>query len=304
MRPSCFKYTAITFLTALFLTGGNIVAQETTVENYKMSFALTTLKSYDNSREFEVKFEGKNKKDRKDKIPIYDAEIKFFNTLNDTLVLLGKAKTNKEGISEIIVPEGYNYLIDELGFINIKAVFEGGENMDDEEDEVSVKDLILELDLQEIDSVKTVLVNAFAIDSLGTKSPVVETDVIISVGGMLSKMRVEEGYIENGHFEYEFPDDIPGDVNGDITVYAMIEDHDEFANVIQKKTINWGTFNTLVVKKRNTLWSEAAPIWMYIVLTILLAGVWINYGYSIFNLFKIRKEGRDLNTKSLENKKG
>ena len=128
-------------------------------------------------------------------------------------------------------------------------------------------------------------------DSLGLKSPVEEADIVISVGGMLSKMKLEEGSIDNGEFEYEFPVDIPGDVNRDITVYALILEHDEFGNVIQKKTIQWGTFNTHVVEETNTLWSEAAPIWMYIVLSILLGGVWINYGYSIFNLLKIREEG-------------
>lgn len=293
MKLSCSKYTAIIFfLTLIIVTSGNIFAQETTVDNYKMGFTLSTVKSTDNSRQFEVQFEGKNKKDRKDKVPIYDAEIKFFNTLNDTERLLGSSKTSKEGVSKITIAEDYKYLVDETGTINVKAVFEGGENMDEESEEVSFKDLILELDLQEIDSVKTVFVKAFTRDSLGVKSPVVEADIVISVGGMLSKMKLEEGSIDNGEFEYEFPVDIPGDVNRDITVYALIVDHDEFGNVIQKKTINWGTFDTLIVEKTNTLWSEAAPIWMYIVLSILLGGVWINYGYSIFNLFKIREEGK------------
>ncbi len=48
----------------------------------------------------------------------------------------------------------------------------------------------------------------------------------------------------------------------------------------------------------NTLWSEAAPIWMYIVLTILLVGVWANYAYTIKNLFSISKEGKELEMKT------
>ena len=111
---------------------------------------------------------------------------------------------------------------------------------------------------------------------------------------MFSKMIIEEGYIEDGTFEFEFPTDIPGDVNGDITVYAMIEDHDEFGNVIQKETVNWGTFNKLAKNDKYALWARLAPIWMYVVLTIMLLGVWANYIYTIINLYRIKKDGVDL----------
>ena len=108
-------------------------------------------------------------------------------------------------------------------------------------------------------------------------------------------MPIEEGEIENGEFEYEFPTDIPGDDDGDLTVVVSIEDHDDFGNLIQEKSVNWGIHKTVPVKKvKNTLWSESAPLWMYIVLTILLVGVWANYIYTIVNLFRIKKEGSDL----------
>lgn len=175
--------------------------------------------------------------------------------------------------------------------------------MDEQSEELRVKDLVLELNLEEIDSVKTALVKAFTLDSLGAKTPVEEADIYIAVEGMLSKMKLEAGSIDAGEFEYEFPTDLPGDMNGDLIVYAMIEDHEEYGNVIQKQVINWGVFNSQEVNSSNTLWSEAAPIWMYVVLTILLVGVWMNYGYSIYNLFMIRKEGRDLETEIIEEKK-
>ena len=138
------------------------------------------------------------------------------------------------------------------------------------------------------------MVKAFTIDSLGVKIPLEEADLIISVGGMISKMKLEEGTIEEGEFEFEFPTNIPGDENGDIMVYSIIEDNDDFGNLIQQKSINWGTFKTETIKDGNTLWSEAAPIWMYIVLTILLVGVWANYVYTAVNLFQIKKEGKEL----------
>ena len=52
------------------------------------------------------------------------------------------------------------YLTDEDGYINLTARFEGTDALDAEEEEILVRDLILELNLEEIDSVKTIFVKA------------------------------------------------------------------------------------------------------------------------------------------------
>lgn len=293
MKINILKYKLITSFIIALLFSFNGFAQEEDASNYRMRFKFKTVKQPDNSRLLEVSFIGQNKKDRKDKVPVFDAEIKFYNEAN----LLGTAKTSKEGIAQLTVPENHNYTTDEDEYINFIAKFEGSDGLDEEEDEIQVKDLYLELNLEEIDSVKTVLVKAFTIDSLGVEIPLEEADIVISVNGMISKMKLEEGTIEDGEFEFEFPTDIPGDANGDIIVYSIISDNDDFGNIIQQKSINWGTFKTASIEEGNKLWSEAAPIWMYIVLTILLVGVWANYVYTAVNLFNIKKEGKELELK-------
>lgn len=297
MKTAFFRYSVFVILVAL-ISHTTSFAQEPDVNNYKMLYSLKTVKQHDNSRLLEVSFIARNKEDRKDKVPVFDAEIKFYNILNDEAVLLGTSKTSKEGIASITLPENHQYLTDNEGNINLKAHFEGSDVLDEEEEILSVKVLHLELDLKEIDSVKTVLVNAFTLDSLGDKLPVKRMDVIISVNGMLSKMKVEEGTIRRGTFEFEIPTDIPGDADGNFTVYAIVDDHDEFGNVIQQKSVNWGVFSKQEITESNTLWTDVAPIWMYIVLTILLVGVWANYVYTIINLFSIKKEGKKLELKA------
>lgn len=276
----------------------NAQSQEVDLSNYRIRFNCNTIKQPDNTRILEASFIAANKEDRKDRVPVYEAEIKFFNVWEDEEVLLGVSKTSKDGVAQITIPKDHDYLVDSEGKINFKAIFEGSDGLDGEEEEISVQDLNLELNLIEKDSVKTAVVKAYTLDSLGVKLPLEEADVFISVGGMLSKMNVNEGTIENGVYEFEMPTDIPGDINGDLVVYTSIEDHDEFGNVIQKKIVNWGVFNKQIKVENNTLWSEAAPIWMYAVLTILLVGVWANYVYTIINLFKIRKEGTELAIKT------
>ena len=295
MKINLFKHTYIQaiLIALLFSVNGN--SQENDASNYNMSFDFKTVKQHDNSRLLEASFMGKNKEDRKDVIPMFDAEIKFFNVLNEEEVLLGTSKTTQEGIAQITLPENQKYLTDVDGNINLIARFDGNDIIEESSAELIVRNIYLELKLVEIDSVKTVLVTAFTLDNLGDKIPLEEEiDIVLYVQGMLSKMKIAEGSISEGAYEFEFPTDLPGDANGDLTVFSIIEDHEEFGTVIQKSNIKWGVFQNQIKKTKNTLWSSAAPIWMYVVLTILLVGVWANYIYTILNLFKIKKEGQDL----------
>ena len=289
MKAGLLKYSVCILLVGLMFNLRSY-AQETDISNYRMNFKFNTIKQPDNSRLLEVNFFGFNKKDRKDKIPVFDAEIKFYNILNEEEVLLGSSKTSKDGIAKFVVPENQNYLIDSEGNITLKAHFEGTDALDEEEEEITVKNIFLDLNLEVIDSVKTVSLKAFVIDSLGTKNPVGESDVMFYVEGMLSKMNINEGTISDGEYEFTFETDLPGDIDGNITIMAVIEDNDDFGNVTQKKSVGWGVLNKKNVTAENyKLWSKAGPIWMYIVLSVLLIGVWANYIYTIINLYKISK---------------
>jgi hypothetical protein len=286
------------FVTLAFLINVKSVAQEdVNLKDYRIRFGLSTTKQADNSRILEVSFIAANKKDRKDRVPIYDADINFFNVTEDEDISLGTVKTDKEGVAKLTIPANQTYVKDAEGYINFKAVFEGTDAMDSEEDDLAVRDVFLELNLEEIDSVKTVMLNAYVLDSLQTKVPINETEIVFSIGGMLSKMPIKREYISDSDYEFEFPENISGDKNGNVDVFASIIDSDEYGNVVQKKNIDWG-INKQITVETNQLWSDAAPIWMYIVLSILLIGVWANYAYSIKNLFNIKKEGNELELKS------
>ncbi|MBL4561874.1 MAG: hypothetical protein JKX79_12915, partial [Labilibaculum sp.] len=266
-----FKFSVIAILIGLF-TQTNIIAQDNEVKNFKMLYKFSTTKQADNTRLLEVSFIARHKKNRKNKVPVFEAKINFYNISGEENILLGTVKTDKKGFARLILPKNQSYAKDIDGYINLKAVFEKTEAIKSYKKSVAIKDLILDLSLKEIDSVKTVILKAYTLDSLKTKIPVIEADVIFSIGGMISNMPIEEATIEDGEYKFEFPTNIPGDVNGDIDVFVSIEDHDDFGNVIQKKNVHWGTFNKQLKNDSNTLWSVAAPIWMYIVLSILLIG--------------------------------
>jgi len=290
MKSIKYKYSIITSLLIAFLINFNGFSQELDASNYKMRLSLSSSKQDDNSRILEVSFIGQNKEDRKDKLPVFDAQIKFYNQDN----LLGEAKTSNEGIAQFTIPDGQNYITDADGYINFSAKFEGSDAIDEDDDDIQIKDLFLELNLTEVDTVKTVLVRGFTKDSMGVETPLEGVTVSVSIGGMFSKMKMEEVIIEDGEFEFEFPTDIPGDVNGDLTVYATVQNSDDYGTVVKSESVNWGVFEKNMASEDNQLWSAAAPIWMYVVLSILLLGVWANYLYTVIFLFRIKKEGKEI----------
>lgn len=285
------RYNTYFVITLLIGLVSNVsFAQDFNLKDYRVKFGLSTAKQADGSRLMKVDFVGTNKKDRKDKLPVFDANINFYNVLGDEEIALGSAKTNKEGTATFIANKEQTYLKDSLGFINLKAVFEGSGQLKAKDDAIAVKDLVMDLNLEVVDSIKTVSVKTYTLDSLNNKTPE-NPYIIVAVKGLISNMPIKDGATKKGNFEFEFPENIKGDAQGHVTVIAKIEDSDEFGTVYQQQNVKWGTISQQEETNTNQLWSKAAPIWMYVVLTILLVGVWANYAYTIANLFKIKKEG-------------
>ncbi|MDO9594425.1 MAG: hypothetical protein Q7J19_05475 [Lutibacter sp.] len=301
MKSNLYNHTFFISIIAALLICTNGIAQQIDLSNYSMRFVFKTVKQADNARLLEVSFIGFNDEDRKDKIPVFGAEIQFLNVLNDEEILLGSSKTSKEGTAQLILLENQKYATDEDGYINLKARFNSTDALSEEEAEIMVKDLHLDLNLSEIDSVKTVTLTAFTINSLGDKIPVSDLDVIINLNTMLSKMNINEGSIIDGTYTFEMTESFAGNPKGELTISTIIEDNDEYGNIIQEKTVQWGTITKQIKADENKLWTKAAPIWMYVVLTILLLGVYINFIYTIVNLVKIKREGDNIKTEPKKN---
>lgn len=290
------SYTISLIVILLFCFNG--ISQEFDAENYRMLFNLKTVKQHDNSRLLEASFNARNNADTKNIMPVFEAKIDFYTILGNEEILLGSSKTSKEGVAKLILPENQKYLKDKEGNINIIARFDGTEALNEENELITFKDVKLELNLIEIEGVRTAVGKVYTVNDLGDEIPV-EADMLLFVNSMFAKMQIGEGSVSDGELEYlfEFPTDLPGDINDKLTVFLMIEDHEEFGNVIQQKSVKWGVIHKHKKDKILTLWSKYAPIWMYVVLTILLLGVWANYIYTIINLFKIKEEGNQFESK-------
>jgi len=162
-------------------------------------------------------------------------------------------------------------------------------------DSVTLADIEIEMNLELKDSIKTILFQAHEINAKGEKIPV-KTDVVFYVPRTFSKLKIAEASTStDGKGDLEFPEGLPGDSIGNITIIAKIEDNAKYANVEKSQTIAWGVrTNYHIAKFKRALWTTIAPTWMIITLTILLLGVWGHYVFVIFKLFKIRKEGKTM----------
>ena len=281
----------VVILTLLFINMGYAQEDEFKLSDYRIRFGLETKKTTDNSRLLEASFIGQNKKDRKDRLPVHGAEIVFYNQLDDQRVELGKSLTDENGTATLLLSPDQQFLADEEGYIEFIARFNSTEGMKKKEADLKVRDLFLEVTAEEIDSVKTVVVHTFSKDSTGQRIPQDDVDVKVAVRGMLSDFIIEEESTEDGKFEFEFPDDIPGNVDGEFFIVASIEDNEDFGNIEFMKKSDWGVFDDVPQVEKNELWTEAAPIWMYVILTVMLVGVWANYLYTLIKIRKMWKMG-------------
>ena len=66
---------------------------------------------------------------------------------------------------------------------------------------------------------------------------------------------------ENGLAVMEFPNDIPGDSSGVLTIVAKVDDHNDYGTIVKSESINWGTkvdYSTTTYER--SLFGDEAPL--------------------------------------------
>jgi hypothetical protein len=89
---------------------------------------------------------------------------------------------------------------------------------------------------------------------------------------------------------------IPGDMNGNITLVARIEDNDQFGNINISKQVPWGSkFVYQSTYNERALWSRRTrtPIWLLIMAYSVVIAVWGTLIYLIGMIIRIKKLGKD-----------
>ena len=177
---------------------------------------------------------------------------------------------------------------DSNGVTHYRTEFNGTEEYRKASKSLSVKEIELRFETKIVDSLKMITVIGEEKVKDG-RLPIEESDLQILVKRLYSDLPVIEGTMEEGEFEVEFPDNIPGDTNGDLWIIARITDHDDYGNVETRQKITWGKPVSYAIGKRpRALWSRA-PIWMIGVVWVAFLLIWYHYFLAVGKLFKIKK---------------
>ncbi len=97
---------------------------------------------------------------------------------------------------------------------------------------------------------------------------------------------------ENGLAKIEFPKDLPGDADGNITMIVRLLDEEKYPNVSQKQKLNIGK---VTIPKNLTdqraLWNKMSkiPIWLLLTYLGLVLGTWGGIFYIVGQIIKLKK---------------
>lgn len=201
--------------------------------------------------------------------------------------------TDDKGVAIYNLKHESDFLIDKNGLWPFRSVFDGNDTIESGLSELLIRDVTLTMTLTEIDSIKTIGLNAKKMEK-GKEIPVSGDKVTLYIPRMFSLLPIGEATLdESGSAAVEFPASLPGDKEGNVTIIARFEEHAEFGNIERKATLKWGLPPTYIVPAgHRALWTKTAPKWMIYTLSILLSGVWGHYLFALISLIRIRIEAK------------
>jgi len=224
-------------------------------------------------------------------LPMAGMEVLFYKGAVDK-ELISTITTDEKGIARLELDSDM-LAIGSDGKWSFSSEFKGNDTIEAAASELSVKDVILEMTISEVDNNKTIAVSAF-ISEKGNKKPVPEELVKIYVPTMFASLLIGEITLdESGNGTIEFPNDMPGDSTGVLTIISKIEESENFGNVEKLTSMKWGIPKASPGSTTHrALWTKTAPKWMIYTLSVLLAGVWGHYLFAIISLIRIKIDAR------------
>lgn len=225
-------------------------------------------------------------------IPLAGMEISFY-TGTQKKTPIGSVVTDNKGIARLELSNDIKLPFESGGKWAFSSEYKGNDTISTGSSEITIGDVALEMTLSMADSIKTISLNA-SVKENGKNIPVSGEIVKIYVPRMFSLLPIGEVTLdEKGTGSLEFPNDLPGDKDGSLTIISRFEENEKFGNVEKLSQIKWG--KPTVYSEPSThraLWTKTPPMWMIITLSILLAGVWGHYLFALISLIRIKMDAK------------
>jgi hypothetical protein len=282
------KHILLSFLLVLAFTFAG-KAQDTEVEKKAPDLIFTVMRLSDGGYELKSRLVILEKKID---YPVSGAKIDY--TIGaDSLITINGNITDNHGYAYAYIKPGVRIPRDKEGVITAIAAYEGSDVNEAASAEAIFTEARIKLTCEMVDTVKTAKVEAYKINADGSETPLSGETVTVSVQRMFSKLPIGDASLdESGVGTVEFPNDLPGDSTGNLQVIAFMSEHETFGNIESSVQAQWGIPKAKVLVTHRALWTQIAPMWMIVSLTILLIGVWAHYTYVIIQLIYIKIKGK------------
>ena len=224
---------------------------------------------------------------------VSEAEVLLTALVDETTIDLATLQADTAGKVSLYFAEDYVLPQNEDGKTILEAAYEGNDEYRSATNDLEIMDLDLKISFDMEDSVKYLTVLATTKDFEGNDVPAEEVSINIGVRRLYSVLPIDEIETdEDGIGMMEFPNDIPGDAEGNITIVARVDESDDYGTVESISSYNWGLPVDYELKALpRQLFTDEAPLWMIASVFIILLGAWYHFFLSISKLIKLKKEG-------------
>jgi hypothetical protein len=156
----------------------------------------------------------------------------------------------------------------------------------------AMEDAILSISFSEDNDTK--MITTKAVDQSGM--PIEELELYYFVKRTFSLLPIGDPFNstdENGIIEVAFPNDLPGDTEGNVIIVVKILESDLYNDQTLEVSKNWGTPTVLEDPnaEKRSLWAAAAnaPISLIVIVSSMIIAVWYMIFFIIFKLYKISR---------------
>ena len=199
---------------------------------------------------------------------------------------IGDVTTNQEGKATFVIPAKF---VTPIATYSIRI--ENSDTYEDEEEEVTVMDAILEASVEEIDSVYHIKAHFVSTDN----EPLAEQTLQVGLKRLFGSLTIgeDESYEtdEDGAILVPIQDGLTG-VDGKLTFQVTLKENDDYGTIIANIKSDIGVpIKDESTFHQRTLWSPPTktPLFLLIVPNLILIGIWGILVLLVINLFKIYK---------------
>ena len=238
--------------------------------------------------------------------PAQGVEIKLYISKISPEYLLGTVVSATDGTNTYTFTKEQNEIAENSKITTYYGVVHENDSIKSKEVDITIKDVNLEV-VYFGDSIwqKQIYVHVTETDSMGNNNPQKNVRVKILVDRPLSPLPIKDVFSTpdddgdlstdaEGNIYMNFPDDLPGDEDGNLKILLKIVEDDDYGTVEVADIKQWGVptnINDLTL--RRSLWASGAnaPIPLLIFVISLIVAVWGIIFYIVFKIFHIRKLG-------------